>query len=265
MSDWALDVKPDKCDSMFRSMLVAILVFFCCGDIMYAQEGSTQWNEGLAAYRAEQWATAIDKWSSLAEREPSAALMYNLGNAHYQAGDIARSIWAYERALRLDPGHQSAADNLTIVRAAIEDPVTEVAPFFLKRWWDEWYSSMPANAWAIAFLISLILLSLAGIARLRNWMGSRRSGYAIFFSFLLTLLTGFSAHASYKHFTSQTEAIVLGARVNLHLSPDESSPVVRGFPGGTRVRIIDTLTGWYEVILPNLERGWVDGELLEPF
>ena len=249
---------------MFRSILWTVVVIFCCVHSMPAQEDKTLWDEGLAAYRAEQWEAAVEKWSELAEQEPSAALMYNLGNAHYQAGDIARSIWAYERALRMEPGHQSAKENLAIAQTMIEDPVTKVAPFFLKRWWDAWYSSMPPNVWAITFLIALLLLSMAGIARLRQWMGPRRSGYALFFSFLLAVLTGFSAHASYKHFTSDSEAIVLGDRVDLHLSPDGASPVVRGFPGGTKVRVIDTLSGWYEVILPNMERGWVDGELLEP-
>lgn len=252
--------KPDKSVSMFRSILWVVIIF-CCGHVMSAQEDKTLWDEGLAAYRAEQWDAAIDKWSVLADEEPSAALMYNLGNAYYQVGDIARSIWAYESALRLDPGHQSAEENLAKVQFAMEDPVTKVAPFFLKRWWDEWCSFLPPNAWAIAFLASLILLSFVGIARLRNWMGARRSGYAVFFSFLLAVLTGFSAHASYNHFTSESEAIVLGERIDLHLSPDGASPVVRGFPGGTKVRIIDTLSGWYEVILPNMERGWVDGEL----
>ena len=53
-------------------------------------------------YKAGAYSEAIDMYNSvLAQGYTSAALYYNLGNAYFKQGELAQSILAYERALRL--------------------------------------------------------------------------------------------------------------------------------------------------------------------
>ncbi len=68
--------------------------------------------QGTAAYRAGDYATAIDRFSG-----DDADSWYNRGNALARAGRLEEAIAAYERSLALAPEQQDAADNLELVKS----------------------------------------------------------------------------------------------------------------------------------------------------
>ena len=74
--------------------------------------------EGVAAYRAKDYARAIERFSGV----PGADGQYNLGNALAQAGRYDEAIAAYDRALRLQPGMPDALVNKRLVEAAKKMP-----------------------------------------------------------------------------------------------------------------------------------------------
>jgi tetratricopeptide (TPR) repeat protein len=68
---------------------------------------------GVAAYRQEDWAaaaTAFDRARSLAPHRPEPH--YNLGMTLEALGQYSRAIESYERALKLNPDHLEATENL---------------------------------------------------------------------------------------------------------------------------------------------------------
>lgn len=245
---------------MIRSLILVLLTgipTFVCGQ-------TEAWNQALAHFRAGQYNQAAGIWDSIAVTEPSAAVWYNLGNTWYKKGDIPRSILYFERAIKWDPGHRNAKENLAVALQRIDDPVLAVRPFFLARWWHAIVQPLGPNAWAALFLISitaLVLYILAWYAGRLTRMSGRWSGFIVLF--LLVVLTAFAADHRYRLRTDQTQAIAMPSRVSLFTSPDEMSPVLREFPGGTKLRILEELSGWYRVRLPNMEQGWVMPQVVE--
>ncbi len=71
--------------------------------------------KGTAAYRAGKYIDAADAFA----RVPTAAGLFNMGNALVKGREYAQAVQAYEQALVDDPDHQAAARNLEVARAII--------------------------------------------------------------------------------------------------------------------------------------------------
>src|ERR1700712_1707691 len=70
-----------------------------------------------ADYAAGHFPQAVRGYQALVDGHHwSASVFYDLGNAHFRAGDIGRAILSYERALALQPNQPEAQANLRLVR-----------------------------------------------------------------------------------------------------------------------------------------------------
>lgn len=233
-----------------------MLIFCLLAGWVYGQQEA--WDLALAHFRSGNYTEAEAIWSAMAEEQASAAVWYNLGNVKYQQRDIPASILYFRRALKIDPGHQHARDNLEVALAAIQDPVPAIRPFFLARWWKEVVGLFTANTWAVCFLFCFsALIAVVLLKYLGRWSPGKLYWYLLSAIVLLTVLSGGAANSAYISRYANDKAVSLKWENTLYTSPDSDSPVLRTFPGGTAVRIADSLEGFYKVILPNLEQGWV--------
>jgi tetratricopeptide (TPR) repeat protein len=70
------------------------------------------WHRGNEAYLRGDYAGAVAAYEQLEHQGlASADLEFNLGNAYFRKGAIGPAIWAFERALTLDPGDEDARYN----------------------------------------------------------------------------------------------------------------------------------------------------------
>ena len=86
-----------------KLLLIILTTLFADANAQYA-EGN--YAEAAAAY--EQVLAELPT-NSLAELPSDYAVVYyNLGNSYFKQGELAQSILAYERALRLEPSMKDA-------------------------------------------------------------------------------------------------------------------------------------------------------------
>ncbi len=185
-------------------------------------------------------------------------LYYNLGNAYYRRGLLAKAILNYERAYRLDPSNEKIKHNLEFARQFIQDDFSRVNEFFLKRWWRGLALMFRADVWAYVsvafFAVALLLLFVFFFARTVSW---RKTGFFVsLIAFFFAILT-FSLSLSNKHYVLNSgEAIVLQP-TSVRSSPSIDGTELYLLHEGVKVKVLSTNDGWYEVKLPNGSIGWL--------
>ena len=90
----------------------ALVIVLCLAAGVPAQDG-------VAAYRAGDYAAASEAFAAAVEQRADAATLYNLGNALYRQGELGRALVAWERARIANPRDAEINANLALVRGKL--------------------------------------------------------------------------------------------------------------------------------------------------
>ena len=243
------------------ALLLALLLALPTGAQAAESYPDSLWKAGVEAYSAGNWTQALEDWNGVADTGlHSKELYYNLGNAYFKAGENARAILNYERALRLDPSDPDIRYNLEFARSLTQDRIDEVPEFILKTWMRKMGYLMSSNAWAVLSLfllaaaLALILLFLLGPT-----VGARRWG---FFTGLVALLLALCAWGFARSQMADAgrhdEAIVLRPVTSVTSSPStDAAKSLFILHEGTKVRVLDNVSGFTSIELADGRRGWI--------
>lgn len=219
------------------------------------------------SYAAGNWQDAVESYSSVESLGlESAALYCNLGNAWYKAGDVAKAILYYERALKLDPSYSDARYNMTVVSDYIQDRIEPVPEFILKTWARNLCYALDSDAWAVAGLVFLAVVAVSLLLLfLSASMAWRRTGFfaaIVFFLFSLTSLScAFWQKADYSR---KDGAIIMAPVVSVKSSPSsEASTDLFILHEGTKVLILDEVGDWRNIELADGRQGWMQSADME--
>jgi tetratricopeptide (TPR) repeat protein len=196
--------------------------------------------------------------------EPSAEVYYNLGNAYFKQGELAQSILAYERALRLKPSMKDAKHNLQFAQSRIIDNIDDTQSFFLSTWLKAVRNALNQNAW-IALSISLFILTLLGFfffAFSRTIWLRKTAFYTSVVALLVSICACANAGSLHKRDTQRADAIITQGIVNAKASPDRSGTDLFTIHEGTKVKITDVIGDWCCIHVGN-NIGWMQLAHLE--
>ena len=217
-------------------------------------------------YRMDDYQGAIAAYEDiLAEGKSSADLYYNLGNAYYRDGQLGKAILNYERALRLKPGMSDAKENLALANAHTVDRITTLPQLFIVRWWNALTTAITPHGWRIVWLVLLAIAGI-GVAMLRTGRSSaiRRGGLATtVVSLLFLLLATALLISSTRAYNAHPYAIITDQAVTLKASPDNKSIDKMILHEGTKVKVLDNLTGWYKIAIADGTNGWCPQNTME--
>ena len=88
----------------------------------------------LFVYNKSKYLESINIYESiLTDGWESNNLYYNLGNAYFRQNMIGQAIWAYNKALKINPRNSDVIHNLEIVNARIKDRIILPDEFFLVK------------------------------------------------------------------------------------------------------------------------------------
>jgi tetratricopeptide (TPR) repeat protein len=222
--------------------------------------------KGNKAYSAGSFSTAVELYKKVVDAGyESPELFYNIGNSYFKMNDYPSAILWYERAKRLDPGNEDIDFNLNVANTKISDKIEPLPELFYKRWFNGLVQLFSVDTWATMCLTLFIACLLCGVLYLASRvLILRKIGF--WFGFGLLLMAGFSmifAWSSYSFTKATTEAIVFAPTITVKSSPDEKSTDLFVVHEGTKVRLLDNISGWYEIRIANGSIGWLPASSLE--
>ncbi len=225
----------------------------------------TLFNQANEAYQANDFDKAIELYKQVTALDfISAELEFNLANAYFRKDDLGRAILHYERAKLLAPNDPDINYNLAIANSGIE-AIEPLPSFFLVEWWVSLRSYFSSKSWGI---ISIILF-WCSIGGFYFWFfGKSRdqkkygfiTGLVLMLIAILPLSLAINAASIEKDSRS---GVVLTPATPLKSAPDDTSTDILILQNGHKVELLDELSGWMQVQLPNGEKGWLQTERIE--
>ena len=242
---------------MLRSLFLFI-VFISALQFGVAQQNDQLLQEAMTIAKSGDNQKAIEKFEAL-ESHGSADIYYNLGRLYQENNDVANAALYYERALKLDGGHNQASNNLSIIREETDFDIIPVEEMFLIRWWKALAGSMSANIWMILSFLAAIGL----VAALYFWWIADRPELkkkAFFVTVITPVLLGIIlalGNTSKLLSTNTDYAIIMNADYDMHEGADDRSPIIKDIEAGTKVEVVDQIDEWIKVVTADTESGWL--------
>jgi tetratricopeptide (TPR) repeat protein len=218
------------------------------------------------AYSAGAYTNATDTYKKVvALGWESPELYYNMGNAFFKLNDFANAILWYERAKRLDPGNEDIDFNLKVANNKIADKIEPLPELFYKRWFFALVQLFPIDTWAwIGIVLFIAALACGTIYLVSHVLFFRKIGFWAGLTMLFLALISLSfSWSGYSVQQSTREAIVFAPTITVKSSPDDKSTDLFVVHEGTKVRLLDNISGWYEIKIANGSVGWLPSGSLE--
>jgi len=180
----------------------------------------------------------------------SPALYYDIGNCHFESGNIPEAILYYKRALKADPSLRPAKNNLSVARSLVPAKASPYEPSPLE-------SFLLSARTETLFYCALILLSLSCLTfcvlRVFNVYFART---AIFRAAVVLLAAGIGLAALFFMAVgvheAMKEAIAL-APAPVFQKPDPSLKPIATLPEGSEIYVTQSSGKW-------LKARWGEGE-----
>ena len=185
---------------------------------------------------------------------------YNLANSYFKTNNIAASILNYERALKINPNNEDAANNLVLANEKTVDKIEQVPELFFYRWIDSFVNIMSIDAWA-KLSVGLFFLALTCFALylFATTLPLKKSAFYAFVVIFMLGITSWIMAAKQKHsLEAKNYAIIMNPTVNIISSPSEGSSQLFVLHEGSKVKIKEETEEWFRVALPNGNEGWVN-------
>jgi Tetratricopeptide repeat. len=223
--------------------------------------------EGDNAYIHNNYIKAIKIYETLlSTKGQSADVYYNLGNCYYKAGDMAKAILNYERALLLNPGDGDIRSNLEIARSKTVDKTNPAPQLFFVSWTNSLINCMGTDSWAKFGVFSFILFILTlYVFIFSKKVILKKIGFIASIAFLVIVVAAnlFAAHQK-DLMVNRNSAIIMTPSVTVKSTPNESGTDLFIIHEGRKVSIKDnSMKEWKEITLEDGNVGWVKTADLE--
>ena len=225
---------------------------------------TTLFADANAQYAEGNYAEAIVQYEQILTEQQAPEVYYNLGNAYFKQSELAQSILAYERALRLKPSYKDAKHNLQFAQSRIIDNIEDTHSFFLSNWIKAVRNALSQRVWTV-LSISLFILALVGFfffAFSQTIWLRKTAFYLSIVALVISVVACANAGSLYQRDTQRSEAIITQGVVNAKSSPDRSGNDLFTLHEGTKVEIHEVIGDWCCVHVGN-NIGWMPLAYLE--
>jgi len=185
------------------------------------------------------------------------ALQYNLGNAHFQAGNLGRAIAHYRAALAMMPGDADARHNLEYARSLRESQISGRGADAVVRTLLWWHRQTPfglrAGLFVAAYLLFWMALSMQVRRPGRQWIWT-----AVGCAVLWVPLGCSTASHLLRPPGSGIGVIVVDDVIVRKGNGEGFEPQFRQpLHQGVEFAVLERRPGWVEIELPDGKSGWI--------
>jgi tetratricopeptide (TPR) repeat protein len=241
-------------------------LFLCLFLPLAAMAQDSLFTRANGHYINGEYEKAIDGYKTLVDtRYAAPELFFNLGNAYYKSHKLAPAILNYERAHLLDPKNEDILYNLELARSLRVDRVETIPEVFFARWFRGLTMLLASNTWAmiaLALFFTALILLLVYVFSTR--IALRKTSFWVSIAFFFLSVSAYSlSWVRKKAITGNPEAIVMAPSVTARSTPDDSGNELFVVHEGLKVSVEDELGSWFEVKIPDGNKGWVKKDQIE--
>jgi tetratricopeptide (TPR) repeat protein len=243
-----------------KSLFLGVLLFGF--GIVQAQTAQEYLADGNSAYNEGNYTNAIDQYNLVLSMEMhSAALYFNLGNAHYKLGNVAESIFYFEKAKQLAPQDKEIENNSLFAKNMTLDSIEILPKTQLKTLSDKVLSIFTLDQWAL-FSIILLWLSIFFFVfyRISKKIELKRILFVLGVLFLLLFSVTIGLTETKNSQEKIKYGIIFSEEIQIWGEPNERADILFLLHQGTSVEVIDELEGWSKIRLANGSEGWIKNQ-----
>ena len=230
--------------------------------ISYSENFSERFDIANSYYNNSKYNKSIQLYEEIIkEGLHSEHLYYNLGNAYYRSGIVGQSIWAYNKALSLNPRLESAKYNLEIVSSKIKDRVILPKEFLPVHIYISLKSGFSYYEWlifgAILFLLTVCFFVVLKLFTFNNHIIKKIN----FISALITFMVHLIILDVFLEKNEDEFGIVVFDNVHAYSGPFYGdNTILFTVNEGTKVQLFQEQGEWLEIIILNGGKAWVSKE-----
>jgi tetratricopeptide (TPR) repeat protein len=241
-------------------LLTTVAIMAVSAQPAVAGEPETTLARANEFYKNGKYKQSIEEYERLITSGSQATEVYfNLGNAHFKAGNVPAAILNFERAKRLAPNDEDVDFNLAVAQAKIADKIDPAPRLFIINWWNMAVGFLSANEWATIALVAVWLLFAALSAFfVINASGAKKALFTTALTCLIvagaTLVFAWRQH---RVMVSDRAAIVFAPSVPVKSAPQDDSKDLFLLHEGSKVEILESLGDWRKVRIADGSVGWM--------
>jgi tetratricopeptide (TPR) repeat protein len=238
---------------------VLTICMFFIATLVGAQD-ATLFNQGNENYKAELYNQAIQNWKKILDNgNHSAALYFNIANAHYKLNEVGPSIYYYEKALQLAPNDAEIKTNLSFAENAKIDAIEPLPKTVFSKWYDAIATVLTFDGWAI---LAIVFSSFFVVFFLAYFFAPQEQKKRFFFTTAMLSVFLFigaftMAYLTYQDVRKDTPAIIFAEEIDVKTAPKLNSDTTFVLHEGTKVQILDTNGDWLLIRIINGKDGWI--------
>lgn len=243
-----------------KGRFIFIMVLFF-GYISFAQTPEELFSKANDFYKNGQYSNAIQLYLNIEKQGmESDDLFFNLGNSYYKLNKVAPSIYYYEKALKINPIHEDALNNLAFAKRMTIDVIEDLPKTFLQRFSSNVIQKLTFDNWAILAVIASFLSAILFLLYYFSSSPKQKIFYfnSTFLTVFVMVITVTFAFSNYKTTQKTRSAIIFEQKSDIKNSPSLDGETVFELHEGTKVYILDELSNWKKIKLADGKVGWIN-------
>lgn len=215
-------------------------------------EATSDFESANKLYEQGRYREAVTAYEGLAQSNPgNAAVLFNLGNAHFKSGQNGQAIAAYRKSQQFAPRDPDIRANLKFARNQVS------GPRFHPGWLQRQMESLTLNEWTTLAMVPVwVLFTLLVIGQLRPASKARLRKATIICGAISVL--GITALTTALLQRMGTKTVIVTARDTIvRHGPLEESQSAFTVTDGAELRWLDAKDDWYQVTTSDQRSGWL--------